>query len=175
MSYIIAVDSGGTFADCVAFDGNGTVTRAKAPSTPPNFDQGVLDSVTEVAKRIGRPLKDVLGETILFAHGTTVATNVLITRTGAKTALVTTKGHEDVMLIGRTAQKVAGLTLESAVLTTAEAAPSGSAEVPIIVPRPAVESVPAPVTTAAELPPAQEAEPVPEAIPGAPKLQLTLF
>ena len=110
MSYIIAVDSGGTFCDCVAFDGNGKVTRAKAPSTPPNFDQGVLDSVTEVAHRIGRPLRDVLSETILFAHGTTVATNVLITRTGAKTALVTTRGHEDVMLIGRTAQKVAGLS-----------------------------------------------------------------
>jgi N-methylhydantoinase A len=110
MSYIIAVDSGGTFCDCVAFDRHGKVTRAKAPSTPPNFDQGVFDSVAEVARRIGRPLNDVLNETSLFAHGTTVATNVLITRSGAKIALVTTKGHEDVMLIGRTAQKVAGLS-----------------------------------------------------------------
>ena len=62
MSYIIAVDSGGTFCDCVAFDGNGKVTRAKASSTPPNFDQGVLDAVTEVAKRIGRPLTRTPGE-----------------------------------------------------------------------------------------------------------------
>lgn len=110
MSYTIAVDSGGTFCDCVVFDAEGKVTRAKAPSTPPDFDQGVIDSVTEAANRLGRPLKDVLSETILFAHGTTVATNVLITRTGANIALLTTKGHEDVMLIGRTAQKVAGLT-----------------------------------------------------------------
>jgi N-methylhydantoinase A len=110
MSYIVAVDSGGTFCDCVIFDAKGNITRAKAPSTPPDFDQGVFDSVTEVAHRLGRPLQDVLRETDLFAHGTTVATNVLITRTGAKVALITTKGHEDVMLIGRTTQKVAGLS-----------------------------------------------------------------
>lgn len=110
MSYVIAVDSGGTFCDCVVFDEAGSITRAKAPSTPPEFDQGVMDSVEEAARRIGRPLAEVLEETILFAHGTTVATNALITRRGARVALVTTKGHEDVMLIGRTAQKVAGLT-----------------------------------------------------------------
>lgn len=110
MSYVIAVDSGGTFCDCVVFDDEGRITRAKAPSTPPDFDQGVIDSVTEAADRIGRPLAEMLSETILFAHGTTVATNVLITRKGAKIALLTTKGHEDVMLIGRTAAKVAGLT-----------------------------------------------------------------
>ncbi|MGE3144047.1 MAG: hydantoinase/oxoprolinase family protein [Pseudorhodoplanes sp.] len=135
MSYIIAVDSGGTFCDCVAFDSKGKVTRAKAPSTPPNFDQGVLDSVTEVAKRIGRPLKDVLGETALFAHGTTVATNVLITRTGAKTALVTTKGHEDVMLIGRTAQKVAGLS-ETEIINVARLSKANP-----LVPRPRIHGV----------------------------------
>ncbi len=135
MSYIIAVDSGGTFCDCVAFDGNGTVTRAKAPSTPPNFDQGVLDSVTEVARRIGRPLKDVLSETTLFAHGTTVATNVLITRTGAKTALVTTRGHEDVMLIGRTAQKVAGLS-ETEIINVARLSKAAP-----LVPRPRIHGV----------------------------------
>lgn len=112
MTYTIAVDSGGTFCDCIVFDGQGRTTRAKAPSTPPDFEQGVLDSVAEAARVLGRPLSELLGETILFAHGTTVATNALITRTGAKCALLTTKGHEDVMLIGRTAQKVAGLTEE---------------------------------------------------------------
>lgn len=135
MSYIIAVDSGGTFCDCVAFDGNGKVTRAKAPSTPPNFDQGVLDSVVEVARRIGRPLKDVLNETTLFAHGTTVATNVLITRTGAKTVLITTKGHEDVMLIGRTAQKVAGLS-ETEIINVARLSKATP-----LVPRPRIHGV----------------------------------
>jgi N-methylhydantoinase A len=112
MSYVIAVDSGGTFCDCIVFDGDGNVMRAKAPSTPPDFDQGVIDAVREAARLIGRPLSDILRETVLFAHGTTVATNALITRSGANVALLTTKGHEDVMLIGRTAQKVAGLTEE---------------------------------------------------------------
>ena len=135
MSYIIAVDSGGTFCDCVAFDGEGKVTRAKAPSTPPDFDRGVFDSVTEVARRLGRPLNDVLNETVLFAHGTTVATNVLITRTGAKIALITTRGHEDVMLIGRTAQKVAGLS-ETEIINVARL----SKAVPLV-PRPRIHGV----------------------------------
>jgi N-methylhydantoinase A len=110
MTYTIAVDSGGTFCDCVVFDERGRVTRAKAPSTPPDFEHGVMDAVREAARRLERPLREVLGETVFFAHGTTVATNALITRTGAKVALLTTKGHEDAMLIGRTSAKVAGLS-----------------------------------------------------------------
>ena len=110
MSYVVAVDSGGTFTDCVVLDERGFVTRAKAPSTPPRFEHGVLAAVGEAASRLELPLEELLGETILFAHGTTVATNTLITRTGAKTALLTTRGHEDAILIGRTVQKVAGLS-----------------------------------------------------------------
>jgi N-methylhydantoinase A len=110
MSYVVAVDSGGTFTDCVVLDERGFVTRAKAPSTPPRFEHGVLAAVGEAASRLELPLEQLLGETILFAHGTTVATNTLITRTGAKTALLTTRGHEDAILIGRTVQKVAGLS-----------------------------------------------------------------
>lgn len=118
MSYIIAVDSGGTFSDCVVLDERGRVTRAKAPSTPPDFEEGVLQAVAEAADRLGRSLADLLGETLIFAHGTTVATNILITRTGARAALLTTRGHEDAILIGRTMQKVAGLT-ESEIINVA--------------------------------------------------------
>ena len=81
----------------------------------------MLDSVAEGARRLGRPLAELLAKTMLFAHGTTVATNALITRTGARAALLTTKGHEDAMLIGRTAQKVAGLT-ESEIIDVARLA-----------------------------------------------------
>lgn len=109
MSYVVAVDSGGTFTDCVALSDGGEITRAKAASTPPDFERGVLTSVQRVADRIGVTLADLLGDTIVFAHGTTVATNTLITHTGAKTALLTTAGHEDAIVIGRTVQKVAGL------------------------------------------------------------------
>ncbi|MGQ0570152.1 MAG: hydantoinase/oxoprolinase family protein [Armatimonadota bacterium] len=118
MSYLIAVDSGGTFCDCVVLDARGHITRAKAPSTPPQFEEGVLASVAEAARRLGRPLREVLVETAVFAHGTTVATNVLITRTGANVALLTTSGHEDAILIGRTIQKAAGLT-ESEIINVA--------------------------------------------------------
>ena len=110
MSYVVAVDSGGTFTDCVVLDDRGGVTRAKAPSTPPRFEEGVLAAVSEAAKRLDVPLDRLLAETTVFGHGTTVATNILITRTGAKTALLTTRGHEDAILIGRTVQKVAGLS-----------------------------------------------------------------
>lgn len=110
MSYTVAVDSGGTFTDCVAVDDAGVVVHAKAPSTPPDFERGVLAAVDEVARRLDRTLDALLDDTAVFAHGTTVATNALVTRTGARVALLTTKGHEDAILIGRTVQKVAGLS-----------------------------------------------------------------
>jgi len=112
MSYVVAVDSGGTFSDCVVRDPAGGITRAKAPSTPPAFEQGVVAAVAEAAGALGLSLEELLEQTSIFAHGTTVATNVLITRTGAKTALLTTRGHEDAIVIGRTVQKVAGLAEE---------------------------------------------------------------
>jgi N-methylhydantoinase A len=110
MTFVIAVDSGGTFTDCVAVEDGGAITRAKSPSTPPDFERGVLNAVAEVARRLGRTRAELLADTSIFAHGTTVATNILITRTGARTALLTTRGHEDAIIIGRTVQKVAGLT-----------------------------------------------------------------
>jgi N-methylhydantoinase A len=110
MSFVVAVDSGGTFTDCVVVDDEGRLTRAKSPSTPPRFEEGVMGAVGEAAGRLGLPLAELLADTRLFAHGTTVATNILITRTGARTALLTTRGHEDAIIIGRTVQKVAGLS-----------------------------------------------------------------
>ncbi len=110
MSYIIAVDSGGTFADCIVVDDAGRVTAAKAPSTPDDYSRGVLDSVARAAEQLGISLRELLANATLFAHGTTVATNALLVRSGAKTGLITTKGHEDALIIGRTVQKVAGLS-----------------------------------------------------------------
>jgi len=108
--YVLGVDSGGTFTDCVAIADNGTVTRAKAPSTPSDFSIGVLNSVKRVAEELGEDINEVLANCDLFAHGTTVATNALLTRNGSKTGYLTTWGHEDAVIIGRTFQKVAGLT-----------------------------------------------------------------
>lgn len=110
MSYSIAVDSGGTFADCIVVDDAGHVTAAKAPSTPDDYSRGVLDSVTRAGAQLGLSLEQLLSHATLFAHGTTVATNALLTRNGSKTGVITTKGHQDALIIGRTVQKVAGLS-----------------------------------------------------------------
>jgi N-methylhydantoinase A len=107
---VIAVDSGGTFTDCVVVDEQGRVTTAKAPSTPADYSIGVIGSVARAAEALGLPLEDVLREADLFGHGTTVATNALLTRSGSRVGLITTRGHEDALIVGRTIQKAAGLT-----------------------------------------------------------------
>lgn len=90
-------------------DQTGRVTTAKGPSTPSDFSQGVIQTVTRAAEMEGLELSDVLQETNPFCHGTTVATNTLLTRSGSPVGLLTTKGHEDAIIIGRTIQKAAGL------------------------------------------------------------------
>lgn len=109
-TYVVAVDAGGTFTDCVAVASDGTVARGKAASTPHDPSLGALASVERVAEELGIGADELLGRTMLFAHGTTVATNALLTRSGSRTGLLTTRGHEDAILIGRTQQKVAGLS-----------------------------------------------------------------
>ncbi|MGH2926905.1 MAG: hydantoinase/oxoprolinase family protein, partial [Solirubrobacteraceae bacterium] len=109
MTYRIAVDIGGTFTDCVIDDGGGGRAVGKALSTPEALEEGVLDAVGLGAQQLGRSLRELLAETELFVHGTTQATNALLTRSGARTGLITTKGHEDAILIGQVYAKVAGL------------------------------------------------------------------
>ncbi|MCE2532130.1 MAG: hydantoinase/oxoprolinase family protein [Acidimicrobiia bacterium] len=110
MDRLVAVDSGGTFTDCVVLDAAGRVTTAKAPSTPSDFSEGVVQSVSRAAVTEDLDLRGILHSTTSFCHGTTVATNALLTRSGSVVGLVTTKGHEDAIIVGRTIQKAAGLT-----------------------------------------------------------------
>lgn len=111
MDYIIAVDTGGTFTDCVIVDSDGGYTRAKSNSTPQDFSIGVVNAVTKGAEQIGLPLRGLLEQAKVFSHGTTIATNAFITGKVSKTGLITTMGAEDTILIGRGGfQKTAGLT-----------------------------------------------------------------
>lgn len=110
MSYVVAVDSGGTFSDCVVVRDDGAMWTGKSPSTPPDYERGVCNAVELVAEQIGMTAGKLLEHTSMFSHGTTVATNALLTRTGCRTGLITTSGHEDALLIGRTHAKVAGLS-----------------------------------------------------------------
>lgn len=89
----VATDIGGTFTDLVYLDNDGEIKTAKSHTTPPNFEQGVLN-VLQVAE-IDNAAIDT------FIHGTTVIINALTERKGAKTALITTKGFRDVLEIAR--------------------------------------------------------------------------
>jgi N-methylhydantoinase A len=95
--YTIGVDVGGTYTDLVASDESGRTVFAKSPSTPADQSLGVMAGLDELAKRLGVTRADMLAKTDRLVHGTTVATNALLERKGAKVALLTTEGHRDVL------------------------------------------------------------------------------
>ncbi len=107
-SFLCGLDIGGTFTDCVLIDDSGGLTIAKAPSTPHNFAEGVLDAVSRAASKIGLELPQLLNSITVLAHGTTVGTNAVIQRRGAKVGLITTKGHNDVIHIMRGSRGLSG-------------------------------------------------------------------
>lgn len=93
----IGIDVGGTFTDLVAVDDQGRVTLAKAASTPSDQSQGVMAGLQRLAEALGLDRAVMLAQTERIVHGTTVATNALLERKGARTALLTTLGHRDVL------------------------------------------------------------------------------
>ena len=93
MSWIVGCDTGGTFTDVFAVSDSGESRVAKVPSTPPRFDLGVVEGLRD----IGVDPADV--RTVF--HGTTVTTNAVITKSGARSALVTTRGFRDILEIRR--------------------------------------------------------------------------
>ncbi len=110
--FIVGVDTGGTFTDVVVMSGAGEIWTAKAPTTPDDFSRGVMDALEEAAKVVGIQRGQLLGRTSLFKHGSTVATNALITRSGVKVGFITTKGFEDTTEIMRAIGRVDGLSEE---------------------------------------------------------------
>jgi N-methylhydantoinase A len=88
----VATDVGGTFTDLVSIDADG-VRTVKTDTTPPDFERGVMNAIDK-AGLDPRALA-------FFAHGTTVVINALLSRRGARTALVTTRGFRDVLEIAR--------------------------------------------------------------------------
>ncbi|GAA2055389.1 hydantoinase/oxoprolinase family protein [Williamsia deligens] len=99
MAYVIGVDVGGTFTDAVLDDGNGLVVAGKAPSTPPDYSQGVMDVLDQLAEHLGRPLEDMLADTHHIAHGTTSSLNALVMGQVPDVGFLTTKGHRDSIYI----------------------------------------------------------------------------
>jgi N-methylhydantoinase A len=93
----IGIDVGGTFTDLVAVDATGRLHHAKSPSTPQDQSIGVLEGLSRLAEAMGLDRGTLLARTERIVHGTTVATNALLERKGAKVGLLTTEGHRDVL------------------------------------------------------------------------------
>ena len=92
MTVRVATDVGGTFTDLVYID-KGNVKAVKSDTTPPNFEQGVVNAAVKA---------DInLSDVDFFAHGSTVVINAITERKGVKTGLITTKGFRDVLEIAR--------------------------------------------------------------------------
>ena len=98
MSYRLGVDVGGTFTDLLLInEETGETHTAKVPSTPDDSSIGVLNGVAQICDESGINPKDVNR----VMHGTTVATNAVLTGKGAKVGLVTTSGYEDTLQVAR--------------------------------------------------------------------------
>ena len=92
MSTYVGVDIGGTFTDCVAVDQTGRVFHAKALSTKKDPADGIVSGLTRLAEEAGVSLDSLLGQARRFSHGTTIGTNLVAERKGARVGLICTAG-----------------------------------------------------------------------------------
>ncbi len=97
--YRLAVDTGGTFTDLVVEDSAGNLSIFKSPTTPDQPVRGVLDVVELAALKLGISSSELLDRTSLFMYATTHAINAVLTGRTAKTGLLVTAGHRDVLLL----------------------------------------------------------------------------
>lgn len=94
----ISADVGGTFTDVVVADAEGRLTLGKALTTRHRIFQGLGEALAEAAETLGHDLRSLLGATSLFVYGTTHATNAILERTTARTALLVTDGFPDILV-----------------------------------------------------------------------------
>jgi N-methylhydantoinase A len=110
-TYIVATDVGGTCTDTIIIASSGEIHIGKALSTPPDFATGVMNSIESATEIMGVERRHVLERTTLFVHGSTVVDNTVLTRDGAPTGLLATRGFEDTLLVTRGAYgRWSGLT-----------------------------------------------------------------
>ncbi len=95
--YKIGIDVGGTFTDFVIAKEGDPPRYFKTPSTPTDPSEGVMSGLRQGADALGLTLQDLLTHTDLVIHGTTVATNTLVERRGARVGLLTTDGFRDLL------------------------------------------------------------------------------
>src|SRR6267154_943187 len=103
----IAIDTGGTFTDCV-YVKDGALSVLKLLSTRDDPARSVLDAIRHITARVGAALQSRPShphDCLEVRHGTTIGTNALLERKGARVAFVTTAGFEDTIAIGRQARQ----------------------------------------------------------------------
>ena len=102
----IAIDTGGTFTDCVYLK-DGTPTVLKVLSTPEDPGKSVLQAIRLIVEDVGLCASggDPVRHRLEVRHGTTIGTNALLERKGARVAFVTTEGFKDTIAIGRQARQ----------------------------------------------------------------------
>src|SRR5919204_3510534 len=115
MSYLVGIDIGGTFTDCAIVDRAGKLLTTKVPSTPPDFARGMMDALGAGADALGISLDEFCRDIAFLSHGTTVGTNTIIQKRGAKVGLITTKGHEDAIHIMRGSRGYGGRDIRKVV------------------------------------------------------------
>src|SRR3954468_5378476 len=115
MSYLVGIDIGGTFTDCAIVDRAGKLLTTKVPSTPADFSRGMMDALGAGAQTLGLSLDDFCREIAFLSHGTTVGTNTIIQKKGARVGLITTLGHEDAIHIMRGSRRYGGRDIRKVV------------------------------------------------------------
>lgn len=113
MTYHIGIDVGGTFTDCVAIAADGQVHHAKTLSSAEDPTAGMLAALTRLAGDQGTTTGNLLRQVTRFGHGTTIGTNLVIERKGARVGLICTIGHRDAILMMRGAAGAAGKAIEA--------------------------------------------------------------
>ncbi|MEZ2388145.1 hydantoinase/oxoprolinase family protein [bacterium RCC_150] len=99
MGYQVSADTGGTFIDVVVQDAASKQVIGKSLTTYDRVFRGMSNAIEVAANELGLSAKELLADTDLFIYGTTHATNAIVTRNIAKTALLTTAGFEDVLVL----------------------------------------------------------------------------
>ncbi|MES1264396.1 MAG: hydantoinase/oxoprolinase family protein, partial [Variovorax sp.] len=115
MPYLVGIDIGGTFTDCAIVDRAGKLLTTKVPSTPQDFSRGMMDALGAGAEALGLTLDGFCKDIDFLSHGTTVGTNAIIQKRGAKVGLITTRGHEDAIHIMRGSRGYGGRDIRKVV------------------------------------------------------------
>src|SRR3972149_6601217 len=97
----VCVDVGGTFTDCLVMDQTGLLQKFKASTTPTDPTDGFMNAMSKAARHYGVSVDQFLGQIEVLVHGTTLATNIMLTGRGARVGMLTTRNFRDMLEIRR--------------------------------------------------------------------------